>query len=171
VPQNHCWYAVRTRSNFEKRVSTNLVEKGIESYLPVFREIHQWKDRRKIVEVPVFPGYLFTRMDDSLPTRHAVLRTDGAVSILGQGEKIEAVPDQQIESLRLLLGSNPRCLAHPLVREGAWVRVKRGSLKNLEGLLVRVKNQTRLVLSINLLSQSVSAEVDAGDVEYLRTTV
>lgn len=151
-------------------MSSLLTEKGIENYLPIFREIHRWKDRKKVVEMPVFPGYLFTRLVDSSGSRLAVLRTEGAVRILGQGERIEPVSDKEIEALKFLLQSHTRCLAHPLLREGAWVRVKRGALKNLEGLLVRVKNQTRLVLSINLLSQSVSTEVDAGDVEYIRST-
>jgi transcription antitermination factor NusG len=90
------------------------------------------------------------------------------VHILGQGDRIEPILDEEIYGLRELLESNARCMAHPLLKEGAWVRVKRGPLKDLEGLLIRVKNQTRLVLSISLLSQSVSTEVDARDVEYLR---
>jgi len=165
------WYVVRTRSNFEVRVNTRVLEKGLECWLPVFQEVHQWKDRKKLVEVPVFPGYLFTRFADSSESRVAVLRTEGAVSILGQREQIEPVPDEEIEALRRLLTGGPRCMAHPLLREGAWVRVKRGALKNLEGLLIRVKNQTRLVLSITLLSQSVSTEVDASDVEYVQSAV
>lgn len=165
------WYAVRTRSNFEARVNTRLLEKGIECWLPIFREVRQWKDRKKLVSIPVFPGYLFSRLADSSEARLAVLRTEGAVSILGQGEQIEPVPDEEIEALQRLLANNPRCMAHPLLREGAWVRVKRGALKNLEGLLVRVKNQTRLVLSVTLLSQSVSTEVDTSDVEYVRSAI
>ena len=162
------WYAIHTRSNCEKRVSSILTETGIENYLPSFREVHQWKDRKQVVDVPVFPGYLFLRFEDSRTARLMIARTDGVVRILGPGEKIEAIPDEQIEGLRLILSGGAKCMAHPLLREGSWVRVKRGALKNLEGLLVRVKNQARLVLSINLLSQSVSTEVDARDVEYLR---
>jgi len=169
LPKSIHWYAVRTRSNYEKRVSSRLTEKGFENYLPVFREMHQWKDRKKTVELPVFPGYLFTRLADSSESRLAVLRTEGTVCILGQGEAIEPVRDQEIENLQRLLNGQGRCLAHPLIREGSWVRVRRGPLKNLEGLLVRVKNQTRLVLSITLLSQSVSTEVAARDVEFVRS--
>ena len=165
------WYVVRTRSNFEARVNTRLLEKGIECWLPVFQEVHQWKDRKKLVEVPVFPGYLFARFADSSESRIAVQRTEGTVSILGQRDEIEPVPEDEIEALQRVLTNNPRCLAHPLLREGAWVRVRRGALKNLEGLLVRVKNQTRLVLSITLLSQSVSTEVDARDVEYVQSAM
>jgi len=145
-----------------------MTEIGIENFLPSFQEIHQWRDRKKVVDVPVFPGYLFVRFADSSASRLAVSRTEGAVRILGAGERIEVVPDEEIEGLRLLLSSSARCMAHPLLQEGSWVRVKRGALKNLEGLLVRVKNQTRLVLSVTLLSRSVSTEVEARDVEYIR---
>ena len=162
------WYAVHTHSNCEKRVVTELSQRGMESYLPVFREVHRWKDRKKVVESPLFPGYVFVRLIDSSPSRLAVLKIEGAVRILGQGDRIEPVADDEIEGLKLLT-ANACCHAHPLLREGAWVRVKRGALKNLEGLLVRVKNQTRLVLSITLLSQSVSTEIDASDVEILRS--
>lgn len=167
--QSH-WYAVRTRSNCEKKVSSLLFDKGIEHFLPTFREVHQWKDRKKVVESPLFPGYLFTRILDSRESRVSVLSSEGVVTILGSGDTIEQVPDNEIEAVRTLLECNTRYRAHPLLREGAWVRVKRGPLKNLEGLLVRVKAQTRLVLSISLLSQSVSTEIDASDVQFLRST-
>src|SRR5262245_27340884 len=163
------WYAVHTRSNCEKRVAAELSVRNIDSYLPVFREEHRWKDRNKLVELPLFPGYVFVRLVDTTQSRLTVLKIEGAVRILGQGDRIEPVADEEIEALRQLLKSNARCLAHPLLRAGAWVRVKRGALKDLEGLLVRVKNQTRLVLSITLLSQSVSTEIDASDVEFLRS--
>lgn len=162
------WYAIHTRSNCERRVSSTLTEIGIENYLPSFPEVHQWKDRKKVVDIPVFPAYLFLRIEDCRETRVKIARTDGVVRILGPGENIEAIPDEQVEGLRFLLKGGAKCMAHPLLREGAWVRVKRGALKNLEGLLVRVKNHTRLVLSIDLLSRSVSTEVDAQDVQYIR---
>jgi len=162
------WYAVRTRSNCEKKVSALLTDKGVENYLPTFTEVHHWKDRKKVIDLPVFPGYLFTNMVDSRDTRLAVLRVDGVVNILGQAQRIEPVPANEIQAVRRLLDSTAHVCAHPLLREGAWVKVKRGALKGLEGLLVRVKNQTRLVLSLTLLSQSVSAEIDASDVQFLR---
>jgi len=145
-----------------------LAEKGIENYLPAFHEVHQWKDRKKLIELPVFPGYLFASIVDSREARLAILRIEGVVNILGQAERIEPVPENEIQAVRRLLESRTHFYAHPLLREGAWVRVKRGALKGLEGLLLRVKNQTRLVLSITLLSQSVSTEIDASDVQFLR---
>ena len=162
------WYAVHTRSNFEKRVVTELAAKRVETYLPVFQQVHQWKDRKKLIEAPVFRGYIFARFADGSRPRLDILRTAGTVRILGPGERIEPVPDVEIESIRRLLKANVNCFAHPFLREGAWVRVKRGALKELEGLLVRVKSETRLVLSVTLLSQSVATEVDISDVEVVR---
>lgn len=162
------WYAVYTRSNFEKRVAAELSGKRLEFYLPTFQELHQWKDRKKLVDVPVFPGYVFARFHDSSRHRLQVLQTSGAVRILGHGDGIEPVPDVEIESIRRLLKANVPCFAHPFLQEGAWVRVKRGALKDLEGLLVRVKSKTRLVLTVTLLSQSVATEIDVSDVEVIR---
>ena len=101
-----------------------------------------------------------------------MLRCDGVVRILGSCNSITPIPGEESEALQgVLTKAALRCQAHPLLQEGACVRVKRGPLKDLEGLLVRVKNQTRLVVSISLLSQSVSTEVDAGDVEFVRAAV
>ena len=165
------WYAVRTRANYEKRVSTMLAEKCIEHYLPAYREMRQWKDRKKLAELPLFPGYLFTRIADSRESRLSVLCNDGVVAILGNGGGIEPIPNHEIESVQKMLAARQHCQAHPLLREGAWVRVKRGPLKNMEGLLVRIKGQSRLAISITMLSQSVSTEIDASDVQFLRSAV
>jgi transcription antitermination factor NusG len=164
------WYAVHTRSNFERQIAAELAGRGIEAYLPAYEEVHQWKDRKQRVEIPLFPGYLFARFSDSPQTRLAVLRARGVVRILGDSSAVEPVPEEQIEAVQLLLNSKLPCLAHPFLREGTRVRVKRGALANLEGILVRVKNEARLVISIPLLSQSVAAEVDARDVEPLKSS-
>lgn len=162
------WYAVHVRSNFEKRVASELTAKGLESYLPAVTETHNWKDRKKKIDVPLFPGYVFTRLCDTPASRLSVLRTAGAARILGCQESIEAIPDAEIESIQRLLSANIPLLIHPLLREGSFVRILRGPLKDLEGMLVRIKSQTRLVLSVELLSRSVSTEVDVRDVEVMR---
>ena len=167
VPQPR-WYAVHTRSKCEQPVAAELTSKGVENFLPAVREIHRWKDRKKEIAVPLFPGYVFTRIPDSPVSRLQVLRTNGTVRILGHGAEIEPVADHEIDALKQLLQAQVPCLAHPFLREGAWVRVKRGALEGLEGLLARVKNGSRLVLSVEMLSQSVAAEIDAHDVEVIR---
>ena len=159
------WYAVQTRSRFEKVVRADFAGRGIEHYLATFEDVHQWKDRKKVVELPLFSGYIFVRLEDTEAARLQVLRTNGVVRILGSSGVMEPIPDREIDAIRQLLSSGKRCYSHPFIREGAWVRVRRGPLAGIEGRLVRVKNQTRLVLSVELLSQSVATEVDAWDVQ------
>ena len=159
------WYALHTRSNFEKRIVTELSAKGIENFLPCYDEVHQWKDRKQKVSVPLFPGYVFSRLDESSGARLSVLRTAGVVRILGDSGGIEPVPDEQIEAIRILLRSKLPCLAYPFLREGCWVRVRRGPLAGVEGILVRAKGEARLVISVSMLSQSVAVEVDSCNVE------
>lgn len=159
------WYALHTRSHFENRVADALREKGFESFLAAFDEVHQWKDRKRRVSIPLFPGYVFVRLADRPPQRLAVMKTRGVVRILGNGDRIEPVPDSEIAAVHGLVNAKVPCLFHPFLRDGVRIRVKRGPLEGLEGYLLRMKNQTRLVISIHLISQSVAAEVDVDDVE------
>jgi transcription antitermination factor NusG len=170
TPSSH-WYAVHTRSNFEVRVADQLSAKNIENYLPAYEEMHQWQDRKRKVLVPLFPGYVFVRVGQHTQTRLPLLQTSGVVRIVGQGGKDEPVADQEVEAIRSVLKSNTRCFAHPFLREGAWVRVKRGPLTGVEGFLVRLKKQSRLVISVNVLAQSVAIEVDCSDVELVRCPI
>ena len=165
-PQS-AWYAVYTRSRFEKRVAGELSVRSVENYLPLVEQIHQWKDRRKLVEVPLFAGYVFVRLTDSHRSRIDVLRTLGVVRFLGNVVLFKHMTAYEIHSVQRLLSARVPCSAYPFLREGAWVLVKRGPLRNLEGFLTRLKNQTRLVVSIDMLSQSVGTEIDARDVEVI----
>lgn len=162
------WYAVQTRSRFEKVVDAELSAKRIEHYLATYTAVHQWKDRKKAVELPLFSGYVFVRLADAEAARLPVLRTTGVVRILGTGHAIEPIPAREIEAIRQALESGNPCFPHPYLREGSWVRVRRGALAGIEGRLVKSKGQSRLVLSVELLSQSVATEVDARDVEPAR---
>lgn len=162
------WYAIQTRSNFERTVLSDLGAGGVGGYLPCFAEVHQWKDRKKLVERALFPGYVFARFVNDAAVRLRVLQARGSVRILGHCGSIEPIPDAEIEAIQRALSAKRPLLAHPFLRVGAWVRVRRGPLKDVEGRLVRVKNCTRLVLSISLLSQSVATEIDAADVEVIQ---
>ena len=159
------WYAVHTRSNFEHRVATEFAGKGLQGYLPSYEERRQWKDRQKNITVPLFPGYLFVCIHDLPSDRLSVLKTRGVVTILGNTNGIEPVPEKEIAAVRQLLDARVNCFGHPFLREGTRVRVKRGALRGLEGFLVRIKNEARLVISVNLIGQSVAAEIDAAQAE------
>jgi transcription antitermination factor NusG len=159
------WFAIRTLPNQERRVAAALESKGIESYCPVFEQVHAWSDRRVRVETPLFPGYTFARFACVPEQRVRVVRTSGAVKILGAGDRPEPVPDSEIDAIRVLLESKRACWPHPFLRQGDRVRICRGPLRGLEGILLRTNGGSRLVLSVGLLCQSVATEIAAADVE------
>ena len=162
------WYAIQTRSNFEKRVTVELTAKGFEHYCPMFSEVHQWMDRKKSIDRPVFRGYVFVRFADASISRLQIMQTSGVVRILRTSTKLSAIPDHEISGIRRVIEQGKSVEAHIFLREGAAVRMRRGALKGVEGVLVKVKNQARLVVAISLLSQSVATEVDIRDVEVIR---
>ena len=164
------WYAVHTRSNFERRISDELSHAQIEHCYPAVENIVQWKDRKKKISRALFPGYLFIRVQDEPAVRRKITIMPGVVRIVGNTGSIEPIPDAELENIRLVLASAKQCEAHPLLRSGQSVRVVRGPLKGIEGLLTKVKNQTRIAISVLLLAKSVTAEVDVSDIEPLNGT-
>lgn len=159
------WYAARTRSRFEKKAAAELAARGVAAWLPLVPETHQWSDRSKLVRMPLFPGYVFVHIADTPAARVSVISTTGVCQILGIAGRIEPIPDVEIDSIRRVVESQTRCFPHPYLREGTRVRVNSGALQGVEGTLVRVKNETRLVLAITMLSQAVAAEIDIDWVE------
>jgi transcription termination/antitermination protein NusG len=157
------WYAAYTTPRHEKQVSRQIEGRQMQSFLPLYRSARRWKDRRKLVELPLFPGYVFVHM--SLRERLRVLQVPGVVHLVSFQGKPAALPDAEIESLREKLAKNARMEPHPYLRVGRRVRVHSGSVAGLEGILVRRKDKFRLVLSIELIQRSVAVEVDEADVE------
>lgn len=152
------WFAVRVRSNFERRVFTALSGKGYESFLPVYRSRRRWSDRMKGVEAALFPGYTFARFD---PTRRLpILTTPGVVSIVGSASGPLAVSEDEIASVRKTVDSGLLVGPWPFLRDGERVTVEHGPLTGVEGVIVEVKKQYRLVVSVTLLQRSVSVEID-----------
>lgn len=160
------WYAIRTRSRHEKRVRDQLSTRGIEPFLPLMNRWRQWKDRRKQVALPVFPGYCFARFPIS--ERRAVVTVHGVVQILGNHEGPVPVPDIEIDGVRRLVTSTLPVDPHPYLREGDLVEVVRGPLAGLQGMLVRKGSRARLVISVRLIEQAVSVELNADDVFPVR---
>jgi transcriptional antiterminator RfaH len=164
------WYAVQTAYRCEQRVTADLATKGLETYLPLLREVHQWKDRKKIVDVPAFSGYLFVRYEPTLRNRVKVLETSGVVRLLGGNHLPNRISEDEIEAVRRTVSSGVGCDRCDALTPGTSVRVTRGPLTGVQGRLVRIKNRVRLVIAISVFAQAISAEVDQSDVEVIKET-
>jgi|SRR5579883_2338162 len=161
------WYALYTRPRHEKQVHQELGNKGIEAFLPTFKIRRRWSDRYKIVEEPLFKNYLFVNCKSFAEHSAAPPRPYGAVSYVMFDGKPAAIPEFEIDAIRQLVDSELPYSLHPYLKVGRKVRIRQGALKGCEGILIRKKNIARLILSVNLLQQSVSVEVDADVVEAL----
>src|SRR5690348_1338276 len=161
-----CWFVVQTSSRHEKKVHAGLSERGIESFLPSYCEIHRWRDRKQRVELPLFPGYVFVRL--ALAEKLAVLCQPGVARLVSVGGVPAPVSESEINSLREGLAHSIKAEPYPFLRTGEQVRVKCGPLAGLTGILVRKKQDYRVVISIELIMRSVALEVGADEVEPLR---
>ncbi len=156
------WYAIWTRSRHEQVVRDQLQIRGFETFLPTITRWSRWKDRKKKVDWPLFPGYCFARFDsrDRLP----ILKCTGVVSIVSFDNEVVPIPDAEIDAVRRVVESELQFDPCPLIREGAMVEVIHGPLKGVVGRLVRKGAHARLVLAVDLIGQAVSVEVDAADI-------
>ena len=157
------WWALYTRHQCEKMVAETLTRKQFEVFLPLYASIRRWTDRQKTLFLPIFPGYVFVR--GGLHRRLEIVMTPGVQTILFFGEQVAAIPDTEIHYIRRMVEGPYRAEPHPYLKCGEKVRITRGSLKGIEGVLVRKKNLYRMVLSMDLLQQSVAVEIDASDIE------
>ena len=157
------WWALYTRHQHEKTVADMLTAKGFAVFLPLYDSMRRWKDRKKIVSLPLFPCYVFVR--GGLNRRLQVVTTPGVHMILTHGEKFAVIPEDEIQAIRRTVEGSYRVEPHPYLKVGERVRVTRGSLEGVEGVLLRKKNVCRLVLSVAMVAQSVAVEIDSADVE------
>jgi transcription antitermination factor NusG len=164
-PQSH-WYALSLRSRCEKKAHAELLQRGIESFLPLIEEVHRWSDRKKKVMEPLFRGYLFVRTD--LKDRTAILQTAGVVRFVGIGARLSWIPDAQIESVRTVAGEAGRIKRESYLSSGERVKVISGPFEGVEGIIVRMKGSTRVVVSLDTIVQSVSIEVTPESVKLNR---
>jgi transcription termination/antitermination protein NusG len=157
------WFAVWTRSRHEQVVREQIERRHFDAFLPTITRWSRWKDRKKKIDWPLFPGYCFARFneEDSL----AILKCTGVVNIVSFEGKPAAIPEHEIEGIRRLLESDLQYDPCPLIREGSLVEVKHGALKGVVGRLVRKGTHARLILAVDLIGQGVSVEVDAADVK------
>lgn len=159
------WFAAYTYPRHEKKAQTYLKMRGIETFLPLYKESHLWKNGvRALVEMPLFPSYLFVKV--AAADRLKVVQTPSIASLVGSGGVPTPIPSEEIE--RLFAGSlHINLKPHPYLTTGDRVRIKSGPLADMEGVLVNFKNHWRVVISIELLRQAVSVEVGPNEIERL----
>jgi transcription antitermination factor NusG len=159
------WYAVWTRSRQEKAAAARLRSIGIVHYLPLQSTVRHWSDRRQIIEVPLFPGYLFVQLDVRSGSKLEVLKSPGVVGFIGNSSGAAPIPEVQIDSIRKILIAGMECSAQALFKEGERVRVVRGALAGIEGSLLRVGSKSQLIIAVEMIQRSVAVTVCEQDVE------
>lgn len=159
------WFAACTRSRHEKMVAEQLQGRGVEHFLPLGRTVRRWQSRMAEVDLPLFPGYVFVHIP--LRERPRVLTVPGLAYLVASAGQPLPVPAEQILTLRERLVAGVLAEPHPYLAIGARVRVRRGPLAGLDGLLLRKHGQSRLIISVDMIQRSIALHVDACDVEPL----
>lgn len=162
------WYAAQTKHQHEKKAAELLQKRGYEVFLPLLTEKHRWKDRSKLVSLPMFPCYLFLRM--TADQKVTVLQTSAIFRIVGNAGQACPISDSEIAAIRRVADAKVKVEPHPYLASGTAVRVRGGSLAGLSGVLVRVKNVERVVVSIKLLQKAVSVEIERSNLEQFSST-
>ena len=165
IPDSVFWYAVSTRSRQEKAATSMLESLAIPTFLPLINETRQWNDRRQMVSVPLFPGYLFVRIPMLREIQVRVLKVPGVVTFIGSQNGPQAIPDAEIEGIRRVSSHRIQCTPCQTPKIGERVRIFRGVLAGIEGTLLRCGSDTSLVISVEMIRQSIAIHVDGSDVE------
>lgn len=159
------WCALYTRHQHEKAVAKVLTCKGFEVFLPLYKTAKSWSDRTKVLTLPLFPCYVFMR--GGVTRRLDVLATPGVHMILRCGEDVAAIPEEEINALRKVVTGLQHVEPHPFLKCGGRARIMRGPLEGIEGILIRRKNLCRLILSVEMMAQSVAVDIEASDLESI----
>jgi len=160
------WFALQTRYRFEKKVAAQLSGKGLEVFLPLRHEDREWSDRKKMVSVPLFPGYAFVRSARSVALRVQVLQTAGVMGFVSFAGAAAVVPRKQIEDLRLLLDQAVPFTLYPFLQVGQRIRIRGGCLDGVEGMLAQ-RDRGKLVISIESIQRSLAIAIQGYEVELI----
>jgi transcription antitermination factor NusG len=162
------WYALHVKPRFEKLVTTQLEEKGYETLLPAYVSRRKWSDRVKTLSFPLFPGYTFCRFN--VNARLPIVVTPGVMAVLGVGRNPMPVDESEIEAIRQVMISGAQAEPWPYLAAGTRVRVESGALEGLEGIVLRVKDRERLIVSVSLLMRSVAVEIDRNSLQPVKAS-
>jgi transcription antitermination factor NusG len=162
TPESH-WYAARTVARHEKQVARQLTSRSLEFLLPVYETVHRWKNGRKKLELPLFPGYIFVRIP--LLQRVQVLEVPGIAYLVGSQSGPIPVAEQEVSTVQRLMHRDLRREPFPYLQIGRRVNIRSGPLAGMQGVLLRINNHFRVVISVDLIMSSVAVEVDGCEVE------
>lgn len=160
-----CWFAVQTRSRHEKKVAAEISRKGFTSFLPLFPEIRQWSDRRRQLDLPLFPQYVFVRLAPSAAARVSVLQTTGVSCFVGSRGFGTPIPDEEIESIHALFREKASLERCSFLKTGQRVRIRGGSLDGVTGVLSGIHGDRALIVSVGLIQRSVALRISGYQVE------
>jgi transcription antitermination factor NusG len=157
------WFAVHVRTRHETAIASFLEAKGYEQFVPLYKFKKRWSDRIKVLEAPLFPGYLFCRFDPQF--RLPILKTPGVIQIIGYNRIPTPIDETEISAIQTVIESGMQTQPWPFLEVGEHVRIGSGSLRGLDGIVVKMKENHRLVVSVTLLRRSVAVEIDSSLVE------
>jgi transcription antitermination factor NusG len=157
------WYAAYTRANHEKSVAEQLRQRSVEYFLPCYDSIRRWKDRKVCLQMPLFPGYIFVRI--ALRDQMRVREIPSVANLVGINGMPSALPDEEIFAMRTGFAQGISAQPHPYLTIGRRVRVLSGPLAGFQGILLKRKNRTRFVISMELIMRSVAVEIDLAELQ------
>jgi transcription antitermination factor NusG len=157
------WYAAYTRANHERRVADQLAQRSVQNFLPQYETVRKWKDRKVRLRMPLFPGYVFVHL--ALQNRLQVLQVPGVAWLVSFGGRPVAVPEEEFARIRGILEKGFGAEPHPYLKSGRRVRVRSGPFEGMEGIIVRRKNSSRLVISLELIQRAMAVEVSGFELE------
>ena len=166
-PHVKYWYAVYVRSHNEKKVNQLFEQKGVESSLPLIKTTRKWSDRKKKVEVPLFRGYVFVRLDIDKDKLN-ILQTDGVVKFIGIRNEPSRIPDEEIYWIQMMVEESNTVQNEKEIPVGQKVRVIAGPFKGVEGVAMRTGNQSRLVIGIESIMNAVSVEISPNYLQKIK---
>jgi transcription antitermination factor NusG len=166
ITPNAQWYSIQTRYRFERKVTTQLQRKGLETFLPLLEEFHRWSDRLQPISIPLFSGYTFARFDLSAGVRLELLRTAGVIGLIGFRGVSIPIPAKQIDDLQRLLSQKVPCSLHPFLKVGQKVRIRGGCLDGLEGIL-RQRGDKNLIIAIESIQRAVAITIEGYELEMI----
>jgi transcriptional antiterminator NusG len=159
------WFAIQTKARHEKRVAAELKEKGVVAFLPLFTEVHQWSDRKRRVDLPLFNTYLFVRIGEEQSARTSVLQTSSVFRFVGIRGIGVPIPEEQIEALQAIVREKVPFMTYPFLNLGQKVRVRGGSLDGICGVLSAINEDRSLIVSVESIQRSIAIRIDGYQVE------